>query len=83
MGSALLSFQEVIRLGKNHKTVKNGSGTTLVIDDQKYISVSTGGTYVTIRGNGKVLSFDKWDDLVNAVSEKKAVYHKDDCPDRG
>ncbi|MCM1500524.1 MAG: hypothetical protein NC124_18840, partial [Clostridium sp.] len=63
--------------------VKNGRGTELTIGDGKYISVGLDGTDVTIRGSGKVLAFDNWDDLVGAINEEKAVYHKEDYPDKG
>lgn len=68
-------------MGKNYKTVKNGRGTELVIDDQRYISVGMGGTDVTIRGDGMVLSFDRWDDFISAVNVEKAAYYECSSPD--
>jgi hypothetical protein len=73
-------MKEVIRMGRNYKTVRNGKGTELIIGEGKYISAGAEGKNVTIRGNGKMLAFDGWDDLVNAINEDKAVYCKHDYP---
>ncbi len=73
-------MKEVIRMGRNYKTIRNGRGTELMIGEGKYISAGAGGTDITIRGDGKVLAFDGWNDLVNAINEDKAVYCKHDYP---
>lgn len=73
-----LVFEEVDAVARNYKSVKNGRGTTLEISPLQYISVGKDGMDVTIRGNGKVIAFDSWDDFVNAVDEKKAAYHVHD-----
>ena len=65
-------------MSKNYKTVKNGRGTDLLIGEGKYISVGAGGADVTIRGDGKVLAFDDWNGLMDAINEDKAVYCKRD-----
>ncbi len=67
-------------MGKNYKTVRNGKGTELMIGEGKYISAGAEGTDITIRGDEKVLAFDGWNDLVNAINEDKAVYCKHDYP---
>lgn len=67
-------------MGRNYKTVKNGIGTDLMIGEDRYISVGSDGTDITIRGNGKVLAFDDWTGLMNAISEDKAMYCKYDLP---
>lgn len=71
-------MKEVIRMGRNYKTIRNGRGTELMIGEGKYISAGAGGTDITIRGDGKVLAFGEWNDLVNAINEDKAVYCKHD-----
>ena len=68
-------------MSKNYKTVKNGRGTDLMIGEGKYILVGAGGADVTIRGDGKVLAFDDWNGLMDAIDEDKAVYCKRDLPD--
>ncbi len=73
-------MKEVIRMGRNYKTIRNGRGTELMIGEGKYISAGAGGTDINIRGDGKVLAFDGWNDLVNAINEDKAVYCKHDYP---
>lgn len=70
-------------MSRHYKDVKNGRGTNLTVDPGKYISVGPGGTDVTIRGNGKVLAFDNWNDLVDAIDQKKSTYHSCDYPEGG
>ena len=70
-------------MGRNYKTVMNGIGTDLMIGEDRYISVGSDGTDITIRGNGKVLAFDDWTAFINPVSEDKAVYCICSLPDGG
>ena len=67
-------------MSRNYKNVKNGKGTDLTIGPGAYISVGKNGEDVTIRGAGKVLAFDKWEDLIAAIDEQKSVYHNEDNP---
>ena len=68
-------------MSKNYKTVKNSMGADLMIGLGKYVSVGAGGTDITIKADGKVLAFDDWIGLMNAINEDKAVYCKRDLPD--
>lgn len=61
-------------MSRHFKEVKNGNGTVLTIGPVKYISIGPKGSDVTIRGNGKVVAFDKWDDLIDAIDIEKAAY---------
>ena len=61
-------------MSRRYKTVKNGKGTNLTIGPDEYISIGPKGLDVTIRGNGKVVAFDEWDDLVDAIDIEKAAY---------
>jgi len=74
-------MKEVFKTGRNYKTVRNGRGTDLVIGKGKYLSVGPGGTDITIRGDGKVLAFDDWAGLMDAINGEKAVYCKCDLLD--
>ena len=64
-------MKEVIRMGRNYKTVRNGKGTELMIGEGKYISTGAEGTDIIIRGDGKVLAFDGWNDLVWSMPSMK------------
>ena len=68
-------------MGRDYKIVKNGRGTDLMIGEGKYVSVGAGGTDITIRGDGKILAFDDWIGLMDAIDEDKAVYCKHDLHD--
>lgn len=70
-------------MSRRYKDVKNGRGTNLTITPEKYISVGFEGTDVTIRGNGKVLAFDNWNDFVDAINQEKSVYYSCDYPGEG
>lgn len=70
-------------MSRKYKNVKNGKGTNLTIAPGKYISVGFKGTDVTIRGNGKVLAFDNWNDFVDAINQEKSAYHNCDYPEGG
>lgn len=61
-----------------HRELKNGRGTDLTISEGQYLSVGKNGKDVTIRGNGRVIAFDKWDDLVDAIDITKSVWARDD-----
>lgn len=61
-----------------YKEVRNGNGTNLTIGEGRYIAVGKGGSNITIRGAGKVICFDRWDDLVRAVDVSRSVYACDD-----
>ena len=39
-------MKEVIRMGRNYKTVRNGKGTELIIGEGKYISAGAEGKNV-------------------------------------
>lgn len=54
--------------------INNGKGTNLTIGPGAYISLGEDGTDIMIRGNKKVIAFDTWEDFVNAIDEKQAVY---------
>lgn len=66
-------YEEAVKTGRKYKSVKNGRGTELMIAEGRYISVGVCGTDITIRGDGKVLAFDDWTGLMNAIDEDKAV----------
>lgn len=57
-----------------YKLVHNGRGTVLSVDSVNYIAVGPNGENISIRGNGKLIFFDSWEDLVAAIDEKKARY---------
>lgn len=59
-----------------YKTVMNGRGTCLEIGQGEYISVGQEGLDVMIRGNGLVVAFPTWEDLVLAINVGKASYHE-------
>lgn len=61
-------------MSANYKMVRNGNGTTLTIDEREYISVGKNGTGVNLRGREKILSFNTWDELINAIDPDKAWY---------
>ena len=65
-------------MSANHKNVMLGKGATLYIGPGKYISARRGGTDVVIRGNGKVIAFDTWEDLIEAIDTDKSSYYKED-----
>lgn len=65
-------------MSSKYKQVANGKGTDLTIGSGKYISVGKNGTDVTIRGNGRVIAFNTWEDFVNAIDVKTSAYFKDD-----
>lgn len=63
----------------NYKEIRNGKGTTLVISDEEYkeayISVGPNGDNVMIRGEGTVIAFPTWKDLISALEHSpKASY---------
>lgn len=62
----------------HYRELKNGRGTDLTISEGRYLSVGKNGNDVTIRGNGRVIAFDKWDDLVDAIDITKSVWARDD-----
>ena len=45
-------------MGRSYKNIRNGRGTDLSIDKDKYISVGRCGENVTVRGNGLVIAFN-------------------------
>ena len=54
-------------MGRNYKTVRNGKSTELIVK----ISTGAEGTDIIIRGDGKVLAFDGWNDLVWSMPSMK------------
>ncbi len=66
------------RKSKYYKNVKNGRGTNLAIDAQSYLSVGPNGANIMIRGAGKVIAFECWEDLIGAIDTRKAAYHNCD-----
>ena len=56
------------------KEIKNGNGTILMISEDSYISVDKNGKNIMLRAHGKVLAFDSFDDLVDAIDINKATY---------
>lgn len=72
-------------MSSHYKEVKNGNGTNLTIRDgdimeSAYISVGKNCSDVTIRGCGRVIEFDKWDDLIDAIDTNSAAYVHYDLP---
>lgn len=69
-------------MSRHYKPINNGYGTELTIktgtDDSAYISIGKDGTDIMLRGDGKVIAFDNWSDLINAIDVSKATYHIDD-----
>lgn len=61
-------------MSSHYKEVKNGKGTNLTISEGRYITVGTNGRDIMLRGDGKVLGFDSWDELINAIDTSKASY---------
>lgn len=62
----------------HYRELKNGRGTNLTINEGQYLSVGKNGNDVTIRGNGRVIAFDTWDDFVDAIDITKSVWARDD-----
>lgn len=74
-------------MSRHFREILNGNDTTLNIkpceevshiSESSYISVGPGGTDVMVRGSGKVLAFDTWEQLVNAIDIKQAAYACED-----
>lgn len=61
----------------NYKEVKNGNGTTLIINDETYIKIGKHGKDVWLRANGKLYCFNNINDLVNAIDGEKATYKEE------
>jgi len=61
-------------MGSGYKNIRNGRGTDLTIDEDKYISVGRCGENVTVRGNGLVIAFHSWSDFMAAIDVGKAAY---------
>lgn len=47
-------------------------------EDADYVSIGPNGTDIMIRGNGRVLAFNSWKDLVAAISPENAVYYSEE-----
>lgn len=67
-----------MKLSSHYKSIRNGKGTELWIGKETYLSVGKNGTDVMIRGNGIVVAFDDWNNFINAIDCKKAVYYHQD-----
>ena len=65
-------------MGRDYKNIRNGKGTDLIIDNDKYISVGRCGENVTVRGNGLDIAFNGWFDFMAAIDVGKAVYYSYD-----
>lgn len=65
-------------MGRDYKNIRNGKGTDLIIDNDKYISVGRCGENVTVRGNGLVIAFNGWSDFMAAIDVGKAAYYSYD-----
>lgn len=61
-----------------YKEIANGRGTNLTIADGSYISVGPNGNNVTVRGAGKVMAFDTWEQFISSINKDKAAYVSDD-----
>lgn len=57
-----------------YKEIKNGRGTNLTIAEDSYISVGQNGNDVTIRGAGKVMGFDTWEQFISSINKSNANY---------
>lgn len=60
------------------KEISNGKGTNLTIGYGEYISIGKNGNNITVRGNGKVIAFDTWEQFIEAIDVNKAAYYKAD-----
>lgn len=65
-------------MGTNYKTVQNGNGTELIINDNSYIKVGKDGGDVWIRFNGALVCFVSLSDLINAIDISKASFTLND-----
>ena len=65
-------------MSEKFKTVRNATGTVLTIGPASYISVGKNGEGFRIRGNGQVFTFDKWNELIDAIDAEKATYYGED-----
>lgn len=69
-------------MSQHYKSVNNGFGTELTIRknsaDSAYISIGKNGNDIMLRGNGKAIAFDTWNDLIDAIDVTKATYYTDD-----
>lgn len=66
----------------NHKTITNGNGTDLMITEDSYINIGKDGKNIMLRGDGIVIAFNKWEDLVHAIDVSKASYISNDNPEQ-
>ena len=66
------------KLGRDYKTVRNGRGTMLEIGPESYISVGQGGKEIMMRGDGMVIAFPSWRDMISAVDVSRASYYMGD-----
>ena len=60
------------------KEITNGNGTSLVINKDAYISIGKNGNDISIRGNGKVICFNTWEEFISSINISKANYYKED-----
>lgn len=60
------------------KEVLLGNGSTLVINENDYISMLKGGKDVILRSGGDVMGFDTWGDMVKAIDRTKANWVNDE-----
>lgn len=69
-------------MSSHYKSINNGHGTELTIksnvNDSAYISIGPNGTDIMLRGKGKVIAFDNWSNLIDAIDISKASYYADD-----
>ena len=63
-------------MSRHYKEIKNGDGTDIIIDPEKYISIGKNGEDIMIGCNGKVISFDTFEKMVNAMDVAKSAYHR-------
>ena len=62
-------------MSTNYKEIKNGRGTTLMIDESTYISVGHDGCDVMLRVSGQVSGFDSLEHLASSICKGRASYY--------
>lgn len=66
----------------NHKAITNGNGTDLMITEDSYIKIGKDGKDIMLRGDGIVIAFDTWKDLVHAIDVSKSSYISNNNPEQ-
>lgn len=67
----MIGLEVEVTVSWNYKEIRNGSGTTVQINQNDYISIGKGGEDIMLRCNDKVLAFSTWERFIAAVDQSK------------